>query len=68
MMMTDVMLWKSMSSAPRDGTRILVVDKSGLVVIARHKGTARSQWRADGGVVMRPDPVCWMHVPEPPDA
>lgn len=63
--------WLPIESAPRDGTRIIVLDISGLIAIARSTPCGRrhsDEWSADGRIIMRPSPTHWMPLPTPPQS
>lgn len=63
------MTWRDISTAPRDGTEVLVAMPSGALTVAR--------WQVDrrytaGGVWYHapfalPQPTHWMPLPDPPE-
>ena len=69
--------WKTIDSAPKDGTSILLwcpyADKSGTIVVGEFwvRAWASSDWKIDYSTMVildAPDPTHWMPLPEPPEA
>lgn len=53
--------WQPMSTAPRDGTRVLVWDQMGIAVVG-HLWVGGT-WRTDEGAML--DAAAWMPLPPP---
>ncbi|WP_427916320.1 DUF551 domain-containing protein [Stenotrophomonas maltophilia] len=61
------MTWKPISSAPRDGTEVLLWDGSGQAVChwdGKHWALIYTGWHAVDSQF--DDPTHWMPLPEPP--
>jgi hypothetical protein len=56
--------WRPISTAPRDGTRVLLWDEQGVELIGSYRPGSR--WYTDRGDVVKP--TGWMPLPPPPPA
>ena len=56
--------WKPIETAPKDGTRVLVLHEEGFAVVAFKRRTAwRVTWRFEK---LHGRPTHWMPIPDPP--
>lgn len=56
--------WRDISTAPRDGTRVLLLDKG--YVFEGYRLPDTKIWKRDGAVWSQYKPTHWMPLPHPP--
>lgn len=62
--------WRTIDSAPRDGTRVLVYAPGHLLMLASFEAWktihAAGPWWWSNGSIITPEPTHWMPLPSPP--
>jgi hypothetical protein len=58
--------WKSIETAPQDGTDLVIADGGGLRAVAYWNRQTRRWDRQDDGAPIKWQPIYWMPLPPPP--